>query len=112
MNKIYKIELKTNETKKIVNTEVSRFRILGEKLYYIKDMDNDLYSSALDGTGERKLSENAVSWFDGIDDSDSLGLFFSPMAIAVFNFRHSLLLIFWSLKVLNSKIREESTFPV
>ncbi|MDB5052710.1 MAG: hypothetical protein JWM44_760 [Bacilli bacterium] len=67
LNKIYKINLKTNETKKIVNTEISRFRILGEKLYYVKDADNGLYSSALDGTGERKLSENAVSWFDGIN---------------------------------------------
>ncbi|MFD0696795.1 DUF5050 domain-containing protein [Paenibacillus sp. GCM10027628] len=67
LNKIYKIDLKTNETKKIVNTEVSRFRILGDKLYYVKDADNALYASALDGTGERKLSENTVSWFDGID---------------------------------------------
>ncbi|NRF93069.1 DUF5050 domain-containing protein [Paenibacillus frigoriresistens] len=66
-NKIYKIDLKTNETKKIVNTEVRRFRILGDKLYYVKDADNALYSSTLEGTGERKLSENAVSWFDGID---------------------------------------------
>ncbi|WP_147433540.1 DUF5050 domain-containing protein [Paenibacillus ginsengarvi] len=68
LNQIYKIDLQTNETEKIVNAGVSRFRILGEKLYYVKDTDNALYSSALNGTGERKLSENAVSWFDGIDD--------------------------------------------
>ncbi|WP_307439214.1 hypothetical protein [Paenibacillus sp. V4I3] len=34
LNKIYKIELKTNETKKIVNTEVSRFRFW-ERSYII-----------------------------------------------------------------------------
>jgi hypothetical protein len=66
-NKIYKINLKTNETKKIVNAEVSHFRIIDNKLYYVKDADKALYSSALDGTGERKLSDNPVSWFDEID---------------------------------------------
>ncbi|WP_282942746.1 DUF5050 domain-containing protein [Paenibacillus sp. RC67] len=69
LNKIYKINLKTNDTKKIVNSEVSHFRILGDKLYYVKDTDNALYSSAFDGTGERKLSEHVVSWFDGIDSN-------------------------------------------
>jgi hypothetical protein len=53
-NKIYKINLKTNKTEKIVNSNVSRFRIIDNKLYYVKDEDNALYSSALDGTGEMK----------------------------------------------------------
>jgi len=66
-NKIYKINLKSNKTEKIVNSSVSRFRIIDNKLYYVKDKDNALYSSALDGTGEMKLSDHAVSWFDSID---------------------------------------------
>ncbi|KIL39682.1 hypothetical protein SD70_18655 [Gordoniibacillus kamchatkensis] len=66
-NKIYKINLKTNKTEKIVDSSVSRFRMLDNKLYYVKDEDNALYSSALDGTDEIKLSDHAVSWFDSID---------------------------------------------
>jgi len=67
LNKIYKINLKTNKSDKIVDTSVSRFRIIDNKLYYIKDKDNVLYSSALDGTSEMRLADNAVSWFDSID---------------------------------------------
>jgi hypothetical protein len=67
LNKIYKINLKTNKNDKIVDTSLSWFRIINNKLYYVKDEDNALYSSALDGTGEMKLSHHAVSWFDIID---------------------------------------------
>ncbi|NQX70357.1 DUF5050 domain-containing protein [Paenibacillus alba] len=66
-NKIYKINLKTNKSDKIVNSNVSWFRVIDNKLYYVKDEDNALYSSALDGTREMKLSDHAVSWFDSID---------------------------------------------
>lgn len=66
LNKIYRINLKTNETTKIVNAEVHRFRIYDNKLFYVKDVDNALYASNLDGTGERKLSDNSVSWFEEI----------------------------------------------
>ncbi|MCY9658499.1 DUF5050 domain-containing protein [Paenibacillus chondroitinus] len=66
-NKIYKINLKTNKSTKIVDTSVNWFRIINNKLYYVKDKDKVLYSSALDGAGEMKLSEHAVSWFDSIN---------------------------------------------
>ncbi|NOU98823.1 DUF5050 domain-containing protein [Paenibacillus planticolens] len=66
-NHIYKISLKTNKTDKIVNSSVSGFRVIDNKLYYVKDEDNALYSSTLDGTGEMKLSDHAVSWFGSID---------------------------------------------
>ncbi|MCR8630209.1 DUF5050 domain-containing protein [Paenibacillus radicis (ex Xue et al. 2023)] len=66
-NKIYKINLKTNKSDKIVNSSVSWFRVIDNKMYYVKDEDNALYSSALDGTGELKQSDHAVSWFDSID---------------------------------------------
>ncbi|TMV49927.1 DUF5050 domain-containing protein [Paenibacillus mesophilus] len=74
-NKIYKINLKTGETGKIVNAEVSRFRIFDSKLYYVKDTDSALYSAELDGMGEMKLSDHAVSWFDNIDGN----LFYTTM---------------------------------
>lgn len=66
-NLLCKINLKTNKSDTIVNTSVSSFLIINNKLYYVKDEDNALYSSALDGTGEMKLSHHAVSWFDSID---------------------------------------------
>lgn len=65
-NTIYKINLKTNKTEKVVSS-VSWFKIIDNKLYYVKDDDNALYSSGLDGTGETKLSDHAVSWFDSIN---------------------------------------------
>jgi hypothetical protein len=67
LNKIYKINLKTNKSDKIVDTSVSSFRIFANKLYYVKDENHALYSSALDGTGEMKLSDHAMLWFDSID---------------------------------------------
>ncbi len=74
-NKIYNINLKTGVTDKIVNAEVSRFRVIDNMLYYVKDADNALYSSELDGNGELKLSDHAVSWFDSIDGN----LFYTTM---------------------------------
>ncbi|MDF2837629.1 MAG: hypothetical protein K0Q63_3269, partial [Paenibacillus sp.] len=65
---IYRINLVTNKTEKIVDAAVDFFRIFDNKLYYInKDDNNALYSSNLDGTNRMKLSEHAVSWFDHID---------------------------------------------
>jgi hypothetical protein len=69
LNQIYYIDLRTNETRKIVDVEVSQFRIFGERLYYVKAADHVLYSSELDGTDERRLSEHTVSWFDGVGGS-------------------------------------------
>lgn len=62
-----KINLKTNKSDTVVNSGINSFRIINNKLYYVKVEDNALYSSTLDGTGEIKLSDHAVSWFDGID---------------------------------------------
>jgi hypothetical protein len=66
-NSLCKINLKTNKSDTVVNSGISSFRIINSKLYYVKVEDNALYSSALDGKGEIKLSDHAVSWFDGID---------------------------------------------
>jgi hypothetical protein len=65
-NLIYRINLKTNKMEKIVSS-VDWFQIANNKLFYIKSGDQTLYSSSLDGTGELKLSEHPVSWFDDID---------------------------------------------
>ncbi|MFK7692105.1 DUF5050 domain-containing protein [Paenibacillus sp. HJGM_3] len=66
-NSLCKINLKTNKSETVVNSGISLFRIFDKKLYYVKDEDNMLYSSALDGKGEMKLSDHPVSWFDSID---------------------------------------------
>lgn len=68
-NKIYAINLKTNESRKIIDSNVARFKTIDNKLYFVKDKDNALYSSALDGTNETKLSEHPVAWFDSVDGS-------------------------------------------
>lgn len=65
-NFIYKINLKTDKTEKLINSGVSWFRIIDNRLYYVKDQDNALYTSAQDGTNELKLSDHAVTWFDSI----------------------------------------------
>ncbi|MFC0216618.1 DUF5050 domain-containing protein [Paenibacillus chartarius] len=67
LNTICRVNLITNETVQIVNSEFSQFRIVDNTLYYIKSADNALYASGLDGTGERKLADKPVSWFDVLD---------------------------------------------
>ncbi|QAY66402.1 DUF5050 domain-containing protein [Paenibacillus protaetiae] len=67
INQIHKIDLKTNTTEVIIQSAVSSFRIIGNKLYYTQDEDGALYSSALDGTGKTKMTDHAVSWFDNLD---------------------------------------------
>ncbi|WP_162848547.1 DUF5050 domain-containing protein [Paenibacillus nanensis] len=66
-NSIYRINLKTNKTEKIVSSGVSFFQVAENRLYYVKDRDKALYSSNLDGTKERKLSDNAAAWFGLVD---------------------------------------------
>ncbi|WP_258525477.1 DUF5050 domain-containing protein [Paenibacillus sp. YN15] len=66
-NFIYRINLKTNKTDKIVDQSTSWFKIIDDKLYYVKEADNALYSSSLEGNGEIKLSDHTVSWFDSIN---------------------------------------------
>ncbi|CAH2213846.1 DUF5050 domain-containing protein [Tepidibacter aestuarii] len=62
-NYIYKINLNTNETIKITNFGVENFKIANNKIYYVKDEDQYLYSSKLDGTNEKKLSDNKLSGY-------------------------------------------------
>ncbi|MFC4775779.1 DUF5050 domain-containing protein [Paenibacillus sp. GCM10023252] len=69
INKILKINLKTNKSYKILDTSVSWFWIMDNKLYYVKDENKSLYSSTLNGTNETKLSEHAVSWFGHIESN-------------------------------------------
>ncbi|WP_099190755.1 DUF5050 domain-containing protein [Tepidibacter mesophilus] len=62
-NYIYKINLNTNETIKITNFGVENFKIVNNKIYYVKDEDQYLYSSNLDGNNEKKLSDNKLSGY-------------------------------------------------
>lgn len=67
-NKIYKVNLNTNKTIQITNFEVANFKISSDKLYYVKNNDQYLYSANLDGTGEQKISQyNKVDWYEEID---------------------------------------------
>ena len=67
LNRIYKINLDTNEMTKITNFEVKNFKIRNNKIYYVKDEDEYLYSSSLDGTNEKRISDNKISWYDEIN---------------------------------------------
>lgn len=62
-NYIYKIDLNTNETINITNFGVENFEIANNKIYYVKDEDQYLYSSNLDGTNEKRLSDNKLSGY-------------------------------------------------
>jgi hypothetical protein len=69
-NRIYKVNTDTNETIKVVDTSVSNYKIIGNKLYYVKDSDRQLYSSDIAGKHEAKVSvAGPVSWYDVLGDS-------------------------------------------
>nr|WP_275983998.1 DUF5050 domain-containing protein [Paenibacillus hamazuiensis] len=69
-NRIYSVDTETNETVKVVDTSVSYFKMIDNKLFYVKDSDHQLYSADIDGTNEAKLSATApVSWFQGLQGS-------------------------------------------
>ncbi|AOY76552.1 DUF5050 domain-containing protein [Clostridium formicaceticum] len=65
LNKIYKINLNTNTTTRITDFAVRDFKIINNKLYYVKDADAYLYTSNLDGTNEHKLSDHQVAEYNG-----------------------------------------------
>jgi len=62
-NHIYKIDVTSNQTVKVVQDAISEFAVRGTELYYNKQDDGYVYSSNLDGTNERKRSARpASSW--------------------------------------------------
>ncbi|MCT4509724.1 MAG: DUF5050 domain-containing protein [Tepidibacter sp.] len=63
-NFIYTIDLDTNETIKITDFGVKNFKIASNKIYYVKDEDKYLYVSNLDGTNEKKLSDNKLEGYE------------------------------------------------
>jgi hypothetical protein len=67
--RLFKINLKTNETMKIMDSAIRSFRVIGDKLYYVKEDDDALYTANLNGMGEKKLSGNVriASWYDVVD---------------------------------------------
>ncbi|UKS25427.1 DUF5050 domain-containing protein [Paenibacillus sp. HWE-109] len=68
VNQIHRIHLPTNESVKIVSEAVRQFKIINNRLFYIKDVDHSLYAAHVDGKNEQKLSDNQVAdWFDEID---------------------------------------------
>jgi hypothetical protein len=68
LNRIYKIDIQNNETTKIIDSEVSHFKIINNKLYFVKDADHYLYAANIDGTSEQKVSDHeAANWYDEID---------------------------------------------
>ncbi|MFT9494157.1 DUF5050 domain-containing protein [Anaerosolibacter sp.] len=73
LNQIYKVNLSTNETTRIIDSEVRDFKIINNMLYYVKDGGKGLYTSNLEGTNEKKLSddhiENYIGWFAEIDSN-------------------------------------------
>ncbi|TCT14701.1 hypothetical protein EDC18_105183 [Natranaerovirga pectinivora] len=71
LNKIYNINLITNEIARVVDSSVNWFKIIEGKIYYIKDFDEDLYVANLDGTNEQKIIDielpTTIEWFDIIN---------------------------------------------
>ena len=70
LNKIYRINLSTNETSRIIDSEVKNFKISNNKIYYVKEQDHFLYSSNIDGTNEQRASDNKVAnWYGLIGEN-------------------------------------------
>lgn len=63
-NNLCRINLKTNTTNLTIKSGIKAFRIMDNKLYFIRTEDDMLYSSTLDGSTETQISERPVSWFD------------------------------------------------
>lgn len=54
---------------KVIDINVTNFKIINEKLYYVKNQDQCLYVLDLDGNDEQKLSDYAVRWYDQVDEN-------------------------------------------
>lgn len=71
VNKIYQINITTNESTPITDFGVDSFKIINNKLYYVKSSDRHLYSANLDGSNEKKLSDHVLpehnAWYDTLN---------------------------------------------
>ncbi|UQZ86170.1 hypothetical protein SK3146_05462 [Paenibacillus konkukensis] len=64
LNRIYRINPDANQTEPIVSSAVTGFKVMGGKLYYVKEQDHLLYRSELNGSGETQLSDHPVArWY-------------------------------------------------
>lgn len=64
LNRIYRINLDTNQTVQISGSGARDFQILDNQLYYVKDEDRKLYASDLDGKNEQQISDkDNVVWY-------------------------------------------------
>lgn len=71
LDQVYKVSLITNETTRLTDFSISDFKVMNNKLYYVKDGGKGLYTLNLDGTSEKRLSddhiEKYIGWFAEID---------------------------------------------
>jgi hypothetical protein len=76
--RLFKINLLTNVTTRVVDAAIRSFQVTGDKLYFTKEDDDALYAANLDGTGESKLSGNAkaAGWYN-VGDGNILYTAFS-----------------------------------
>ncbi len=63
-NRLYKVDLNTNETTMLTEFEITSFKISGGRLFYVKNEDGCLYVSDLDGTREARISNNISKIYD------------------------------------------------
>ncbi|WP_157332530.1 DUF5050 domain-containing protein [Paenibacillus lutrae] len=67
LNRIHRINLRTNVTSEITTFPVEHFKVLQDKLYYVKEEDHFLYTSNLDGSDEKQLSDNpTANWYEEV----------------------------------------------
>lgn len=68
---IYKVDINTGNHIRVLDSAVDNFKLINNRLYYVKSQDKFLYSSNLDGTDEKKISKNIVSesntWYDELN---------------------------------------------
>lgn len=62
-NKIYKINMNTNEMEQLSYVKAHEFYIVDDKIYFKSDSDKKLYSMGLNGENQSVVIDGDVGWF-------------------------------------------------
>ncbi|WFD09402.1 DUF5050 domain-containing protein [Tepidibacter hydrothermalis] len=62
-NKIYKINMNTNEMEQLSYVEAHEFYIVDDKIYFKSDKDKKIYSMGLNGENQNVVIDGDVGWF-------------------------------------------------
>lgn len=61
---LYKVNILTHEHLKVIDSEIDSFKLMNNKLYYVKNADKHLYTSNIDGSDEKKVSNRTIDTYN------------------------------------------------